>query len=199
MSGRIRVQVGRRPAALRLYGLPPDGPQGAHTAPAAVAGLMALRDANAAAAELEQATARMATALDRALAALPQLVADRLARVAGDAAELGLAVATGLADGALDVGRFDPVPLVQKCLRELAVDVARAQLRVLVGGDDLARVVATAAAWLGERGEHVRFAVDPSLARGAVRVEADIGMAGYDLRAVCARIAARIREELAAG
>jgi flagellar biosynthesis/type III secretory pathway protein FliH len=139
--------------------------------------------------------ALLVAALDKSLDDLAARLDQRLAEMAANTVEMALAVAGEVIGSRVEAGALDLAPIVRGILTQ-AMEVDRqTQAVVHVAGDDLAHLVEKLG--FGEPGKadgaRVRFHVDPSIARGAVRVEAGKSTWSYDPRTVIERLRAECR------
>lgn len=196
-AARLRAELGTRPKGLRVHQAPAPG--GVPVEPVRELRVLqerAAREAQAFAA-IEQAAAQLGDAAGR----LPEVVAEHLRSLTEQVVELGLAVAKGVLEGALEGGLVDPVPIVEDCLRAATLGADDAEIEVAVSMADLERCVQSVArAAPGPRsGVRVRVVADRQLRRGAVRVTTAAGSVRHDLRTVLDSVAERLREEIARG
>lgn len=141
--------------------------------------------------------AALAQTAQQAIGALSQQVGQRLDEVAALAVELGLAVAREIVGAALDRGLVDPTPTVARCLRDCVHGASPNDLVVRLHPEDLGLVQQRLAAFaeLGEEVAAARFVADPTIPRGGVRAETEIGRLRYDPREALERMAAEVRRE----
>ena len=136
--------------------------------------------------------------IERAVASITEMVDRRLDEVAGLATELGLALAKEVVGSALEKDLVDPTPTVRRCLRDLS-DGADSPIAVFLAPADLDHVLDELANEEDprERAARARFAADPELNPGSVRVETGAGRLLYDPAEVLARICDEVRREIA--
>jgi flagellar biosynthesis/type III secretory pathway protein FliH len=136
--------------------------------------------------------------IDRAVESITTSVDRRLDDVAALATELGLALAREILGAALEKGLADPTATVSRCLRESAVGTD-GEIAVFLSPDDLDLVIdeLDRQADPPERVARSRFAADPELDRGSVRIETAAGRLLYDPAEVLQRICDEVRQELA--
>ena len=123
-----------------------------------------------------------------------------LEQVAALAVELGLEVARQVVGDAADRGRVDLRPVVTDCLQRAVLAPGESQVVVRVHPEDRELLVDA----LGVSGELAhgplpcRFEADGDQPRGSVQVATGVGCLTMDPRDVVQRVAAAVREELAA-
>lgn len=139
------------------------------------------------------------TELRQLLGVVPGMVRQNLTEVAALSTEIGLAVAREVIGDAIERGAIDPTPVVKRCLEDAVAGLGETQLQVRVHPEDLALVVSQmeSAPDLGGGIEGVAFHPDPTLPRGAVRVDTAAGRLLYDPREVLARLADELRRTMA--
>ena len=135
------------------------------------------------------------SAVRSALENLPVQVAETLEKVTSAAVEIGLTVAREMIGEALDRGLVDPTPIVRRCLDDAVVGLTDARIMVHLHPEDLSLVISQLDKDPATNADAAQcdFTPDPTLARGAVRVDTAAGRLVYDQREVLERIAGEMR------
>ncbi|GAB4142731.1 MAG: hypothetical protein Fur0037_10050 [Planctomycetota bacterium] len=147
-----------------------------------------------------KALAAIAASVERAMQRLVADVGSRLDEVSRTAVEIGLAVAREIVGDAVDGGRFDPTPVVLRCLQDSVGGARNADLTIRLHPDDLAAVMhgVERSPQDRQRLEALQLVPDPALARGAVEAATDSGRLLWDPREVLERLSQEIRREVEA-
>ena len=126
------------------------------------------------------------------------LVASRLEELSKYAVELGLGLAERLVDHEIDMGNMDPTKHVVDCLRNAIEGVGSGSILVRLNPADLSHVLSEIDSLDApdiQSNDAIRYEVDPSIGRGACRVETSIGRIIHDPKAVVREALDRVREE----
>lgn len=193
----MAATTGDRAEAITAIRLLPRHPRPGSAQAADVRTLLDLGERERRRAAEGELVAGLVASAERALAELPPLVGQRLDGIATLTVELAMQVAREIVGAALDQGRFDPTPVVARCLRDCVHGASPSDLVVRLHPDDLelVRQRLQQARELEEEVAAARFVADPTLARGAVRAETETGRLRYDPREALERVAAEIRRE----
>ncbi len=157
----------------------------------------ALAEERAARAAERAALQRLAEGLERAAASLEASLAERLDGWARWIVELALETAGLVLRSEVDGGRYDLTPSVKEAVERVLARDGGAVL-VQLHPEDLSRVVeGLDAASKARIAKNVHFETDPSLERGAFRLDTGLGRFEHDPREYFERIAAEIRSRFA--
>ena len=195
MTQKLKLSLTRPLKGLRPHRLPVEGSKSPGESGEWI---FSVRERARAEAQRRAAVQTCLEGIDRAVDAITTNVDRRLDEVAALATELGLALAREVLGAALEKGLADPAPTVNRCLRELASGGEK-EIAVFLAPDDLDLVLdeLEKQADPRERLARARFAADPELDRGFVRIETAAGRLLYDPAEVLQRICDEVRREMA--
>ena len=195
MTQNMKLSLTRPLKGLRPHRVPVEG---AESPGEGAKWIFALRERAGKEARRLAALQNCLDGIDRAVDSITKDVDRRLADVAELATELGLALAREILGVALEKGLADPTTTVSRCLRESAVGTD-GEIAVFLSPDDLDLVLDELDKQSDprERVARARFAADPELDRGSVRIETAAGRLLYDPAEVLQRICDEVRQELA--
>lgn len=183
----VHLRMPSAPQAVRVH--VPTGSGGGHPT---VRRLLQWRDAAQDQAQARRAVEACAAAIAARLSELRQQVEVRLDEVAALVTDLGLAVAREIVADAIARGGIDPLPIVQRCLRDAVTHGDEAAITLHLTATDRERLAAAAEL------QQVRVVVDPALSPGTVRVQTSAGSLAYDPEEVLRRVSDELRRELSA-
>jgi hypothetical protein len=148
-------------------------------------------------AERHQAVVDLAQHIAMTVQQVQGLVQARLDELSRYAVELGLGLAEKICEHEIEAGRMDPTPHVVECLRGAVQGVTSGSIIVRLNPADLSHVMSEIDRMESPetRNDAVRFDVDPTIGRGACRVETSIGRIVHDPRDVVQQALERVREE----
>ncbi len=195
MTQNMKLSLTRPLKGLRPHRLPVEG---AESPGEGGEWILAVRERVQEEARRRAAVQTCLEGINRAVDSITTTVDRRLDEVAALATELGLALAREVLGAALEKGLVDPAPTVSRCLRELAASADK-EIAVFLAPDDLDLVLdeLEKQADPRERLARARFAADPELDCGSVRIETAAGQLLYDPAEVLQRICDEVRREMA--
>ncbi len=161
--------------------------------------ILGLRDQMLREEQIRRALINLAGQIEESVAQLQPIVTANVQQVAAIATELGMAIAKEIVGQAVDEGRFDPSPIVERCLLNSVRGSDRADARIELCPDDLNLVVEQLQANPETRArvQTVEFVANPAMERGCVNVSSQSGRLVYDPDEVLERICAEIRRGVA--